>query len=206
MVENINSMSVLIFIGTFDLLSITEKLLWSVAVVSTFLLLIHLAMSFLDEEMQKQTGREHTTFRADALTILLLFTFWGWASILAHLWEPSIGIALLYGLPIGIISALAPTLFARFYFIAPVRTQPIRNFNLQEAITSTGEVLRYIPPHVNGRGTVHLNLRNAPKQVKAVSQNGELPEGVPVRVIAVLDEETVIVEPLDGRPPHLPAR
>ena len=196
-------MSVFLFLDTFDLLTFTEKLLWSVAVISTVLLLVLTAMSFFEEHSAEREQAQLNKSALDARAILLFFTFFGWASILAHLWEPSIPKVLIYGLPIGIIAALAPVVLGKLK-IKPVPVTISNGFHLKEAITSTGEVLDYIPPHVNGKGTVHLNLRNAPYQINAVSKNGELSAGVPVRVVAILDDNTVVVEPLDGRPPNLP--
>ena len=195
-------MRVFAFIGPFDLFTITEKLLWSIAIVATILLLILTAMSFFDEEEVKAPASKKSGALFDARTILLFFTFFGWTAVLAHLWEPSLVKVILYGLPVGALAALAPALFSRLQL--PRKELPVQyGFNLQEALSSTGEVLSVIPPH-NGKGTVHLNLRSAPYRLNAVSRNGELPAGLPVRVVALLDEHTLIVEPLDGHPPNLP--
>ena len=141
----------------------------------------------------------------DKLDLLdrLFFTFFAWSSILAHLWEPSISKVFVYGIPVGIIAAIAPSILASIKSNSSSRSS-FSGFHLEEALTSTGEVLQSIPPHINGRGTVHLNLRNAPYKINAVSRSGELPAGVPVRVVAILDDQTLVVEPLDGQPPHLP--
>ena len=191
------------FVGTFDLLTITEKLLWSTAVVSTVLIVILFTMSFFGAEFEKEAQKQQRFAWVDARVILLFFTFFGWSSILAHLWEDSIATVLLYGFPIGVLAALAPSLLSLLKKNSP---NPIllSGFQLEEAITSTGEVLQYIPPHINGKGKVHLSLRNAPYQINAVTRNGEIAPGVPVRVVAILDKQTLVVEPLDGNPPDLP--
>ncbi|MEM6377869.1 MAG: NfeD family protein [Bacteroidota bacterium] len=195
-------MKMLVFIGSFDLFTLTEKLLWSLAVVSTILLLILGAMSFFGYELEQEQNKTTKWPWLDAKSILLFFAFFGWSSILAHLWEESIGLVIIYGIPIGLLAAFAPQLlnYLRSGQRKVIASQS--NFNLEDTLTSTGEVLQYIPPHIKGRGTVHLNLRNAPYQINAVSQNGELPAGVPVRVVAIMDDQTIVVEPIDGRPPH----
>lgn len=197
-------MKMLIFIGSFDFFTLTEKLLWSVAVVATILILILATMSFFGYDLESEQKKPLKWPWLDAKVILLFFTFFGWSSILAHLWEPSIGLVIIYGIPIGLLAACAPQLFN---YLKPKQKNllaPKAGFNLEDTLTSTGEVLQYIPPHIKGRGKVHLNLRNAPYQLNAVSQNGELAAGVPVRVVAIMDEQTIVVEPIDGRPPHLP--
>lgn len=195
-------MKMLLFIGSFDLFTLTEKLLWSLAVVSTILLLILGTMSFFGYDLDQEHKKPQKWPWLDEKSILLFFAFFGWSSILAHLWEESIGLVIIYGIPIGLLAAFAPQLFNYLKSGQKRTLLPKSNFNLEETLTSTGEVLQYIPPHIEGRGKVHLNLRNAPYQINAVSQNGELPAGVPVRVVAIMDDQTIIVEPIDGRPPH----
>ncbi|HKK73883.1 MAG TPA: NfeD family protein [Saprospiraceae bacterium] len=197
-------MGLLIFIRSFDLLSLSEKLLWSVAIVATLLLLILMVMRFLGYDLDKEHPAESGVAWLDTNSILLFFTFLGWSSILAHLWEDSIVLALLYGLPIGLLAATAPFLIKAIRKQLPSKGKVPPHFNLEETLSSTGEVLNYIPPHIKGKGKVHLNLRNAPYKLNAVSQYGALSRGVPVRVVAIMDDQTLVVEPLDGRPPHLP--
>jgi hypothetical protein len=69
-------------------------------------------------------------------------------------------------------------------------------FDFHDAITSTGEVLQYIPPNKDGLGKVHLNLRKAPYELDAVSSGVELSKGMPVRVIDIIDDHILVVEPL----------
>lgn len=197
-------MRLLLFIRSFDLLSLTEKLLWSVAICASVLLLLLIVMRFLGYELEKSNSSALRFRGLNTSGTLLFFTFSGWTSILAHQWEESIVWALIYGLPIGLLASIAPYLIRVIRYRPPSKSPAARHYNLEETISSTGEVLHYIPPHIKGRGKVHLNLRNAPYQLNAVSQYGALSKGVPVRVVAIMDDQTLIVEPLDGRPPHLP--
>lgn len=199
-------MRLTLFIQSFDLLSLTEKLLWSVAIVATILLLILMVMRFLGHDLEKEHAPPQKLPWLDTNSILLFFTFFGWSSILAHLWEENILTVILSGIPVGLLAAFAHFIISYLKKQIPQKNNIPNDFNLEETLSSTGEVSRYIPPHVKGMGKVHLNLRNAPYQLNAVSQHGELPKGVPVRVIAIMDDQTLIVEPLDGRPPHLPEK
>jgi hypothetical protein len=197
-------MRIVLFINSFDLLSLTEKLLWSVAIVATVLLLILMVMRFLGYDLEKEPDKQSRLPWLDSNTILVFFTFFGWSGILAHLWEENMLLVVLYGLPIGLNAVTAPYVFKIIRKRLPSKSQIPRHFDLSETLSSTGEVLNDIPPHIKGKGKVHLNLRNAPYKLNAVSQHGALSKGVPVRVVAIMDDQTLIVEPLDGRPPHLP--
>jgi hypothetical protein len=165
-----------------------------------------MVLRFLGHDLEKEHAPPQKLSWLDTNSILVFLTFFGWSSILAHLWEEDIVTVILYGIPIGLLAAFAPFIISFLRKRLPSKTSLPHNFNLEETLSSTGEVLRYIPPHIKGKGKVHLNLRNAPYQLNAVSQYGELPKGVPVRVVAIMDEQTLIVEPLDGRPPHLPGK
>jgi membrane-bound ClpP family serine protease len=196
------TMQIWLFIPAFLQLSWAEQLLWVAAVVFTILLSIFLIMQFFNEEHDH--GYTHPKITG-ARFILTFFTFWAWTSLLAHIWEPGLLISLLDGLPFGILAALFPYLVLRLR--KPVKKIVPSNrpeFNYQEALTSTGEVLQYIPPHQEGLGRVHLNLRKAPYALDAVSIGAEIRPGDSVRVVDIVDDHILVVEPLQHIGPQSP--
>lgn len=195
-------MQIWLFIPAFLQLSWAEQLLWVAAVVFTILLSIFLIMQFFNEEHDHSETRPKIT---GARFILTFFTFWAWTSLLAHIWEPGLLISLLDGLPFGVLAALFPSLILRLR--KPVKKIVPSNrpeFNYQEALTSTGEVLQYIPPHQAGLGRVHLNLRKAPYALDAVSIGAEIRPGDSVRVVDIVDNHILVVEPLQHIGPQSP--
>jgi len=190
-------MRLLLLIGRLDQLSFSEKLFWSVAIVSTLLVVILLFMSFFGFELDGENDRKRRPFLPDTRSILLFFTFFGWTALLADLYTQDIRKVLLYSLPVGVLVAFLPVLIQR----SKRRGEQLRksSVDLQEALSSTGEVMQYIPPHRHGVGKVNLNLRRVPVQISAISQGNELEVGAPVRVIEVIDDNILVVEPLDGR-------
>ena len=195
-------MQIWLFIPAFLQLSWAEQLLWVAAVVFTILLSIFLIMQFFNEEHDHSETRPKIT---GARFILTFFTFWAWTSLLAHIWEPGLLISLVDGLPFGILAALFPYLILRLR--KPVKKIVPSNrpeFNYQEALTSTGEVLQYIPPHQEGLGRVHLNLRKAPYALDAVSIGAEIRPGDSVRVVDIVDDHILVVEPLQNIGPQSP--
>lgn len=195
-------MQIWLFIPAFLQLTWAEQLLWVAAVVFTILLSIFLIMQFFNDEHDQAYTRPKVT---GPQFILTFFTFWAWTSLLAHIWEPGLLISLIDGLPFGILAALFPFLVLRLR--KPVKKIVPSNrpeFNYQEALTSTGEVLQYIPPHQEGLGRVHLNLRKAPYALDAVSIGAEIRPGDSVRVVDIVDDHILVVEPLQHIGPQAP--
>ena len=195
-------MQIWLFIPAFLQLTWAEQLLWVAAVVFTILLSIFLIMQFFNDEPDHGDIRPKIT---GARFILTFFTFWAWTSLLAHIWEPGLLISVLDGLPFGILAALFPYLILRLR--KPVKKIVPSNrpeFNYQEALTSTGEVLQYIPPHQEGLGRVHLNLRKAPYALDAISIGAEIRPGDSVRVVDIVNNHILVVEPLQHIGPQSP--
>lgn len=199
-------MRLYLLINQIDQLNGAEKLLWSMAIVSSLLTLILVVMSFFGFALDKDRPQNRNRW-LDARTVLLFFTFFSWTSILAHLWISELSAVLLIGIPSGLLTAALPRITQA---IRRKNQQIMQNsFELTQALKSTGEVLAYIPSGRGGTGKVHLNLRSAPYQVDAISNGRDLPVGAPVRVVEIVENRLLVVEPLegnleDGTPPHAP--
>jgi hypothetical protein len=185
------------FIGPFFSLNWAEQLLLVVAMVSTLLLGILLMMAFFDNDNPHQPQKRR--WIPDALTAMTFFTFLGWTSVLAHIWIENVSKAILYAMLPALLAALFPHWILRMRR-RRTKLPPNFKFDFHDAITSTGEVLQYIPPNKDGLGKVHLNLRKAPYELDAVSSGVELSKGMPVRVIDIIDDHILVVEPLLGAP------
>jgi len=199
-------MPIFLVISQIDQLNFVEKLLWSIAIVATLLTVILLVMSFFGVELEKEKKTGHAKW-LDARSVLLFFTFFGWTSILAHLWISELPAVLLIGIPSGLLTAFLPGMLSALR----KKNQQVlyQSFEFNEALRSTGQVLSYIPSGRGGKGKVHLNLRSAPYKIDAISNGCDLPVGAPVRVVEVVENRILVVEPLegnpeDGRPPHTP--
>jgi hypothetical protein len=181
----------LLFIPTFLELTWAEQLLWVFAVVSTMLWVIIMAMGLFSGDTDY---RDHRLRKIDARSVMTFFTVLGWSGLLAHIWIVNIATALFYALPVALLAALLPHLILRLR--KPAKVGKHANFDYRAAISSTGEVLQYIPPHAAGYGKVHLNLRVAPNELNAISAGMELRAGDSVRVIDITEDNMLIVEPL----------
>jgi len=111
--------------------------------------------------------------------------------VLLSNWIPNTQTVLAISTVAGLIGGVMP------WLLSPMLSIP--SFDLDAARTSTGEVLTSIPPHRNGFGKVHLNLRAAPFEMDAVTAGEELPPGAPIRVVEVIDERVLLVEAIIER-------
>ena len=65
---------------------------------------------------------------------------------------------------------------------------------VERSLGRTGTVYLRVPAARAGTGKVHLMLQNRTVEYQAVTVGGELPTGAPVRVVAVVNADTVEVE------------
>ena len=169
-----------------------QQVFWSIAIVSSILFFILVLVSLFGEEAEGEVkaGNGGSRIRlTEPKSVLVAFMLFGWASVSLSYWLVNLNLVLLLSSIAGVVGALLP------WFFSPLLSRP--KFDVEAVRKSTGEVLTSIPPHRNGFGKVHLNLRALPFEMDAVTAGDELPAGVPVRVIEVIDDRVLLVEALD---------
>lgn len=174
-----------------------KQIFWSLAVVASFLLFLWLILHFFWQEFgqEEETPEKKRTPLVDAKSILLFFVFFCWSAFLIiknNNLFPGILYAVLLGGGLVGIFRLVSVLFSR-------RLRR-RYLDIQKVKESTGEVLVSIPPHRNGFGKVHLNLRGAPNELEAMTAGQAIQPGMSVRVIDVIENEVLVVEPVPKAP------
>ncbi len=185
-------MLILLFANWWKSLSIDLHIFLSIAIVFSTLLVILYILSYAKTDEDTNGSPEPSNEKNRLLStkfIISFFTLFGWSgALLSYLWD-KMALTFLYSFLIG----LAGTLLFRWLSRS---TAAKKDFNMERALSSTGKVLRSIPPHRNGFGKVHLNIREAPFEIEAITAGQELPRGASVRVIDILDEKIVLVEPI----------
>jgi hypothetical protein len=66
---------------------------------------------------------------------------------------------------------------------------------IDRAVGHTGTVYLRVPGGRGGAGKVHLMLQNRTVEYQAITSGDELPTGRPIKVVAVVNADTVEVEP-----------
>ena len=167
-----------------------QRVFWSIALVSSVLLFILMAISLYGQEADKDAGRDRKRSRLrEPKTILMGLTLLGWTGILVYSLSQDLFITLSISLFAAVLGAALPWWLAPF--LKWGRLDP------ETARSSTGKVLRSVPPNRNGFGKVHLNLRAAPYQLDAVTAGEELLPGAMIRVVEIIDDRVVLVEAVD---------
>lgn len=175
-----------------------QQIFWSMAIVSSILLSILLLINLFGTDHDVESpSHDHLSWQrfTEPKVVLLALTFFSWIAVFLSYRLANVQLILLISALAGLIGALIPWLFSPLLFRPP--------FDAKTALASTGQVLKSVPPHRNGFGKVHIHLRAAPFEMDAVTAGEELPAGAPVRVIDVIDDGILLVEPLERAPaPH----
>ncbi len=178
-----------------------EQAFWLVAIMSSLLLAILSALSLYERYQGNNPEPEHRPHQVfNPRTILTFFCAFGWAALFLHYQELPLAVILPVSVAGGLLAAAFAKALIRFLlWLAPGHSK----LGDEQLMEQTGRVLEPIPPHRNGFGKVHLNLREAPYELEAITSGSELKPGASIRVIGVIDGRVLLVEPLeDGGYPH----
>ncbi len=195
--------------GWWNELTSVAQVFWGISIVFSVLFVIQFVLSLIGLDFDADTDIEigtntntDTGYTLDAdftllsvRSIIAFFTFFGWTGVLVlnaggGTWA-AVGFASLSGLAAMFVVGYMMYLFSKL--------GESGTFNTKEAIYNTAEVYLSIPAAKNGYGKVHLKIRGALKEMDAITEgNQPLPNGAAVRVIDVLDDNLLLVEPLEN--------
>ncbi len=175
-----------------------QQLLWSLALVSSFLSLLFLILYFSD--LGKDTDQDKADQTRVTRWTLLGFTVGSWAGVLSSWVSSDPGLQFLTAISLGVLAVLTRWAFYRLDLSKKSR------FRLEEAVTHTGRVLKNIPPNRGGTGKVRLYMRSAPFELDAMTMGEQIRPGQYIRVVEVVEGRIVRVEPLPPEAPPVKAR
>lgn len=179
-------MRILLLNTDWNALILGQQIFWAIAIVATLLLIILLAYELFVEET---TEEQHTKPNLlDARIVLLFFTALGWSAVAFSFFHTSNWESLGCGAVVGLLTVIVNGVY---------RFRRAR----ANVLAQTGKVLQTIPPHRAGVGKVYLNVQRNSVLLNAVTQGKALPVGAPVRVVSQLDDQTLLVEPLEEEMP-----
>jgi hypothetical protein len=69
---------------------------------------------------------------------------------------------------------------------------------IERAVGLSGSVYLTIPGQRKGVGKIHISLQNRTVEYQAITSHDQLPTGAPVRIVAVINSDTVEVAPVDS--------
>lgn len=190
-------------------LSLVMKILWGVTLTATLVFIIQSILTFVgaDADADFDTDVDTSMDGADLSNIeggSNLYTVrnfvnfvlgFGWSAILLQDSISSWPLLILVSILIGV--ALVAAVMYLFKWLSSM--QQSGNINLEKSAAGReGTVYLTIPAARSGKGKVQISINGAIREYDAVTEGeSALVTGTPIRVIDVMDSNTVIVEDIN---------
>lgn len=182
-------------------LGLVMKILWGVTLVATLVFIIQSILTFIgaDADTDFDTDVEMSMDGASLYTFRNFVNFllgFGWSAILLQSSIHSWPLLILVSIVIGI--ALVAAVMYLFKWLNSM--QQSGNINLEKSAAGReGTVYLTIPAARSGKGKVQISINGAIREYDAVYEGeSALKTGAPIRVVDVLDSNTVIVEEINN--------
>jgi len=184
-----------------------DKVFWGISIVFSVLFFMQFILSLIgldfdsdvdmdfDAEVDSDFSTDVSFTILSVRSFIAFFTFFGWTGVLVL----NSGASGLWAIGFGTIAGIAAMLIVGYMMYLFARLQDDGSvFDPYEALDEVGTVYMKIPAGQQGNGKIQIKLQGSIKEVEAVTRDGEpILMGTAVRVIDILDEKIMIVEPLD---------
>ncbi|MEM6318376.1 MAG: hypothetical protein AAF960_11945 [Bacteroidota bacterium] len=187
-------------------LSGAQQVFWGISIVFSILFLIQFVFSLIgldadvetdvDVDFDTDGGFELETDFAlfSVRSIIAFFTFFGWTGVLILNSGGSVTKALGFATLAGFAAMLMVSYMIYLFF----KLSQDGNVDVNNALFNTGKVYLTIPGQEAGEGKVHLLIENSMREMNAITKNDKpLPTGSSIRVIEVIDNRLLLVEPVE---------
>ena len=191
-------------------LSPVMKLLWGVTLTATLIFIIQTVMTFLgadadstDFDMDVDTSMDGSdlsnidsganlyTFR----NFVNFFLGFGWTAIILQPSVKSTAVLVIISVLVGVaLVALVMYMFKWLYSM-----QQSGNINVyKSAVGCQGKCYLRIPGERAGEGKVQITIQGAVREYNAVTDGDAIKTGTPVKVVEVINANTLLVEELNS--------
>ncbi len=189
-----------------DPLNNAEKVFWAIALIFSVLFLIQFVLSFIgldfdsDADIEIGGGTEissgfDTGFSVLSVrSIIAFFTFFGWTGVLVLNTGATSWLAISFAFAAG-TAAMLLVAYMMYLFHKMGESGTV---NLKKAVYKNGEVYIPIPANKNGQGKIHVKISGALKELDAVTDGDAIPTGALIKVVEVLNNNILLVEPADN--------
>ena len=181
------------------------KILWGITLTASLIFIVQTILTFIgaDADTDFDVDVDTSMDGADISNIeggSSLYTFrnfvnfflgFGWTSVLLYKQIPSR--LLLFGLAVLVGIALVAAVMWLFKWLAGM--QQSGTINLQKsAVGCSGTVYLTIPEERSGEGKVQISINDSVREYNAITDGQAIKTGTPVKVIEVIDPQTLLVE------------
>ena len=182
-----------------------EKVFWAIALIFSVLFLIQFVLSLIGLDFEGDadfelggdsdvaSGLDSGFALFSVRSIIAFFTFFGWTGVLVL----NAGGATLLAITLSFAAGVAAMLIVAYMMYFFHKMSESGTVNLSKAKYKKGEVYIPIPANKNGQGKVHLRISGALKEQDAVTDGDAIQTGAIIKVIEVLNDNILLVEPAD---------
>lgn len=199
-------MVLLVFGDWWSSLTGVEQVFWGISIVFSVLFLIQFVVSLIGLDFDSDTDADlsGTDVHADGYhldadfqlfsvrSIIAFFTFFGWAGVLTL----NAGASTLGAVIAGGVAGSAAMLIVGYMMYMFSRLGQAGNTDASEALFNTGQVYLPIPSNKNGHGKIHITIEGTMREMDAITKGEALPTGSQIRVVEVLENNVLVVEPV----------
>lgn len=182
-----------------------QQIFWGISIVFSVLFVIQFVLSIIgidfDGDAEADFDGSDSVDGLDAdfallsvRSVIAFFTFFGWTGVVALSGGAGSMLAILLASSAGFVAMLV----VAYIFYLFIKLQSSGTLKLDNAIGGVGEVYLLIPDKQSGAGKVQMKVQGSLRELDAISTEGEIPTGAPVRVIDVLDNGMLLVEPVEA--------
>ncbi len=182
-----------------EALSSAHQVFWFISIVFSVLFFIQFVLLLIGLDGDAGDGLDvhvespelETDFSALSLrSIIAFFTFFGWTGVLILGNQLSVWVAVIS----ATIAGLAAMFIVAYLMYKFAQLEQSGTLNLYHALDQPGEVYLSIPAHKSGQGKVHVMIDGVVREMDAVTDGEMLKTGEAVRVVEILDNNTLKVE------------
>lgn len=196
---------ILLFFGDwFRELNTPEQIFWGISLIFSILFLIQFVVSLFgfdfDADIEADVGDADagggTNFDADfglfsVRSIIAFFTFFGWTGVYLLNAGKSIGSTVF----LSSLSGMAAMVLVAYMLYQFAKLSQNGNVDLDTTLFQTGTVYLPIPANKEGIGKINVLVGNSIREMRAITAGDHIPNGKKVRVIEVMKENVLLVEP-----------
>ena len=189
-------------------LSPVMKLLWAVTLTASLIFVIQTVMTFLGTDSDSSDFDVDTSMDGTDLSNIEggsnLYTFrnfvnfflgFGWAAILLQKSVKSTGLLIVLAVLVGV--ALVIAVMYLFKWLSSM--QQSGNINVYKSAEGCqGKCYLVIPGERTGEGKVQITIQGAVREYNAVTDGDTIKTGTPIKVVDVINDNTLLVEELNS--------
>lgn len=178
------------------------QVFWGVAIVASLVFVILFVLTIIgldhsDVDIDLNADGDGTMMETgDGLNIFTIKNFigflmgFGWAGVCLYDSISSPGVMLL-------VASVVGCLFVAMFVLIYKQSRKLDKdgtFNINDTLGKTANVYLRIPAEGRGKGKIQVSINGSVHEIDAVTDEDEIPTGRNVRIVEVIDNETLKVE------------